>query len=351
MRIAMLVPALANKGPVIVAKELVEVYMKKGHTCMIFYFDNIHEIEFPCPTRKIKFFHKIDLNNFDILHSHTFRPDLYVFLCSLFSIHKRKIKFISTLHQPLTYNAIVQNKNKFTSWIYFYLSKLSHKVMDVNVLLSNEQLELSRANLLSKINIVIPNGRDVIKDDIINKNDRIIIEEFKKKFKILGTISVVTPRKGIEQVIKALVLLTDYVFICVGEGQSLENLKKMAHELGVSERCVWLGYRKDGVNYQRYFDIFVMTTRSEGFPLSFIEAAAYGTPTVLSDIPILKAIANDNDVCFYELDNISSLVENINRCYENRVNYSNNIYKHYLENLTATIMGERYLDLYYSITE
>ena len=41
MKIAFLLPSLANKAPIIVANELVRLLLEKGHSCDVYYFENI----------------------------------------------------------------------------------------------------------------------------------------------------------------------------------------------------------------------------------------------------------------------------------------------------------------------
>ena len=41
MKIAMILPSLANKGPILVARDLCIEYKKMGHECSVFYFDDI----------------------------------------------------------------------------------------------------------------------------------------------------------------------------------------------------------------------------------------------------------------------------------------------------------------------
>jgi len=74
--------------------------------------------------------------------------------------------------------------------------------------------------------------------------------------------------------------------------------------------------------------IFVLSTFSEGFPLSLMEAASFGLPVVCSDIPVLRSIFGDS--CLYFKDP-NHLVEIINRLkaepnfYKKRSNHSKEI--------------------------
>ena len=68
MKIAYILPSLANKGPIIVAKDLVNVMSKHGHECFVFYFDDKNQLHFQCPTQRIKMNTFIDFNSYDIIH-------------------------------------------------------------------------------------------------------------------------------------------------------------------------------------------------------------------------------------------------------------------------------------------
>lgn len=345
MKIAQILPALSNKGPVSVAYDLTGELVKMGHIVEVFYFDDKVELKYPCRTTRIGFFEKKDFSTFDIIHSHCLRPNLYVAL-HLARNKRIKAKLISTLHQPLTLDAIKLNYDTYTSNVIHILDKYSHYFFDVNVVLSPEQKRLSLSNLKVATIRIIGNGRNVFFSEVNDKCDKQLLLDAKRKYKIIGSVSAINQGKGLEQIIEVLPLLPDWCFLCVGDGPTLESLKAKAKANKVLDRCIFLGYRANGNAYYKYFDVFVMTTRSEGFPLAYIEAAANSIPTVLSDIPILRSVTNEEYVSFYELDNIPDLYSKIKMCYENREKYSLSIHSHYLNELTAKKMAENYLSVY-----
>ena len=51
---------------------------------------------------------------------------------------------------------------------------------------------------------------------------------------------------------------------------------------------------------------FCLSTYSEGFPLSILEASSFGLPLILSDIPELREICGDNAL-YFENDRLGSL--------------------------------------------
>ena len=102
----MFLPNLSNTGPNIVAKDLCTGLVRKGHVCQVFYFDDIVELDMPCSIERITNMKRFDFSNWDIIHSHMFRPDLYIRLHTLFSRKKHRTRFISTLHNPISYRAL-----------------------------------------------------------------------------------------------------------------------------------------------------------------------------------------------------------------------------------------------------
>lgn len=348
MRIAMIVPSLANKGPVIVAKDLCEQFEKIGHKCIVYYFDDIHGLTMPCETKRISLVDKINFGDWDIVHTHGLRPDLYVRLHKPL-IKKTKCKFVSTQHNPISITALYQSYNLIKSIIGSILWHFALTAMDEIVFLNSDTEKCT--NLLLPIKSqVIYNGRDVeVVDNFEDDPHRDAIMSLRKKYNIIGTISNIIKRKGLEQAICSLTELQDCALVIVGDGNDKFRLQKLAKELNVEDRCYWVGYHPQAYKYHIYFNIFIMCTRSEGFPLALIESASYGTPTVLSNIPILTAIISEPVVEFYQLDNIVDLCDKIRKVLNNQQFYSHNIHSHYILHLTAITMANNYIKLYKSL--
>lgn len=345
----MILPDLSNTGPAIVVKDLSTGLISQGHECKVFYFDDKVELEMPCLIERIAFSSSINFEEWEVIHSHMFRPDLYVRLHFLYKSKKKRPFLITTLHNPISYKAFRTGFGHMQSFIGCVLWKLALTAFDKIVVLNSDTYNHIRGIERKKLNIV-HNGRNITpKETIINREDRDAILALKQKYILVGTISSISKRKGLEQMIYALTFLPNYAFVAVGEGPELSNLQDLAISLKVSDRCYWTGYRKDAVHYQSLFDIFVMCSRSEGFPLALIEAAAYAKPIVLSDISILKSIVSVKEVAFYRLDDIASLAFEIRQMYAKRKEYSKHIHDYYLENLTVNKMVNKYVKLYSSL--
>jgi glycosyltransferase involved in cell wall biosynthesis len=340
MKIAFILPSLSNKGPIIVAKDIIE-NINKEHEIDLYYFDEINEISINCNLIRISIFDKIDFDKYEVVHSHMLRPDFYVWF------HKKNHKktlFISTLHQ----NIYFVLKEKFTSigailiekiWLFFL------KKQDVVVMLSNVMsLYYSKKTMLN--NTIIHNGRSISYNEINDGKDITLIKQLNNKYKTIVSHSGITKGKGLHQIINSLVSLKDYAFIVIGNGLELENLKRLASDLEVRDRCFFMGYKKDAIAYLKYFDLYVMSSYSEGFPLALLEAGLNKKPIVCSDISIFRELFTQNEVCFFELDNIYSLSMAIEKCYSNKEELSNTIFETINEKYSVSKMAENYLELY-----
>ncbi len=73
--------------------------------------------------------------------------------------------------------------------------------------------------------------------------------------------------------------------IILGEGTDLESLRSLARESGVSEAIDFPGFQKNPYAYLSRSNLFVLSSRWEGFGLVLVEAMALGIPVVSTDCP------------------------------------------------------------------
>lgn len=313
MNIAYIVPKLANKGPVIVVKELATMMTRHNHKCKVFYFDEETEISMPCETEQISIFKSFDFNSFDIIHSHGIRPDLYVF------IHKPlkcKAKTVTTLHNYVyqdfkyQYNGLVATIAG-TVWI-----KLLSRHDKIVTLSKNAMDYYSKWIDVKKLYYAYNTRFIEHMDENPDAEDEKQINKFKGNNILIGINAALTERKGVDQIIKALPQLKDYNLAVVGNGKVMSDLQRLAAELNVKDRVLFMGYRKNAYRFLRYYDLYALPSRSEGFVLTLLEAAIYKKNVVCSDIPIFRETVSDEEVAFFEINNISSLIKAIRRAHE-----------------------------------
>lgn len=194
--------------------------------------------------------------------------------------------------------------------------------------------------------VVIYNGRNINYDTDIEDCDRQSIMHMKQRYRIIGGVAYITKRKGYAQLIDALKKLPRYALILVGDGPYLSELQQLARQNGVNERCLWLGNRKEGGRYMKYFDVYALCSYTEGYPLAFIEAAAAKLPVVCSDIPVFKSIIPEDCSCFFRLGDIDSLCDALVSTDKRSDVLSEKVYTYYLHYLVCGKMAGNYMALY-----
>lgn len=98
------------------------------------------------------------------------------------------------------------------------------------------------------------------------------------------------PQKNLEDLIHAFAIVTkrmDNVKLhLVGDGLLAANHKELVKKMGISDKVIFEGLRKDMENVYAYADLVVLCSEYEGMPNCLIEAIACGIPIVSYDCPI-----------------------------------------------------------------
>lgn len=189
------------------------------------------------------------------------------------------------------------------------------------------------------------NTRILDKEDLEQSEiDKLL--SFKANDILIGVNALLTKRKGIDQLIRVLPKLSGYKLFIVGEGKECYNLKQLAIEQGVEERVYFAGYINNAYRFLQYYDIFAIPSRSEGFPLSLIEAAIMHKKVVASNIPIFKEIFSEKEVSFFDLENMDSLRDAIIDATQNE-SMAENIYGRFENDYSPEIFYQNYLSIYH----
>ena len=83
--------------------------------------------------------------------------------------------------------------------------------------------------------------------------------------------------------------------VIVGSGPLSENLKLMAHRLGIKDRVVFCGYRNDIPEIMTEIDVLVLGSDYEGFGLVLLEAMSAGTPILATRVSAIPEIVVDGE--------------------------------------------------------
>jgi len=236
---------------------------------------------------------------------------------------------------------------KVMSWLItrFWLSKQSR--FDAVTAISEQIREIYNPYLHNSITTIY-NGCNV--DFIQGDTEPVFthkINDLKKRYSaVLGTYAYVTKRKGLQQVLDVLVELKDFAFVIIGEGPELQNLKNFCVRKNLLDRVLFVPYQRKPYCYLDFIDVFMMTSYSEGFGLSMVEAALLNKAIVCSDIPSFNEIFDKDEAAFFTLNDRVSLTQAILKAHENKIIMGSKACKKALDKFTAAKMARNYLEFY-----
>ena len=87
-------------------------------------------------------------------------------------------------------------------------------------------------------------------------------------------------RKGMDTLIRSVAKLDNAWLWLVGDGKELENLKKLAHQVGLTDRLRFTGWQAEPAPYLAASNIFCMPSRHEPLGNVVLEAWELGLPVV-----------------------------------------------------------------------
>jgi glycosyltransferase involved in cell wall biosynthesis len=111
---------------------------------------------------------------------------------------------------------------------------------------------------------------------------------------IVGAIGRLEHEKGFDILLRALVDLPGLTAILVGEGRQKQELIGLAEQLGVTDRVLFAGWSEEPRRHLPTFDLYVLPSRFEGFPLVVIEAMLASLPVVATNVgSVADAVLQD----------------------------------------------------------
>lgn len=217
--------------------------------------------------------HKID-----IVQSHLLGSNLYSSLAGMIC----HVPVISTFHGFVDSN----DEDKLLPAKRAIINAGSHKIVFVS---NRLRVHFIQAHGFStKKSITIYNGVDTSifkpqRDESIRKKLGLTPDNI-----LIGALGNIRPAKGYECFLKAAELIhrqhPECRFAIAGEGSGhlYENLLKLRSQLKLDNVFFFLGFQEDTAKMLNNLDIFVLTSISEGFSISTLEAMACGLPVVVT---------------------------------------------------------------------
>lgn len=238
---------------------------------------------------------------------------------------------------PTYFVADKVNASKKIAWINCdYTATLYHKKMDEGfyekfnkIIAVSESGKQSIINVNRKYEKKIEVIKDIVDPNLITKMSEEKIERFNEKYINIVTVArLVMSYKGYDMLVRAAKLLkkSNYKFrwYLIGYGPDRKQIEELIKHYDLTNEVILLGSKANPYPYMKNCDIYVQTSRKEGFGLTVIEAKILKKPIVCTRFTSAKEIINDGVDGSIVGINENSIFKGIKRYIED-INFKNTI--------------------------
>ena len=254
----------------------------------------VHHIPFKKSAKYfIKFYHLIREEKYDVVHIH---PERAFFWHALVAKQAGVKNIIRTVHNVFNFSGYLRIKRMIQRFV-------ANKLLGVHFISIGSSVAEMEKNIFFNNTILIPNwidqrnflpARDENERNQIKINLGISLTD-----KVIVSVGSCTEIKNHDDVIITLSELIKEIknicYIHIGDGALQKKEKELAVTLGVSDKIKFLGQIENVRDPLIASDIFVMPSIYEGLPISCLEAASCGIPSVVYNVEGLKDIVKDGE--------------------------------------------------------
>lgn len=165
------------------------------------------------------------------------------------------------------------------------LNRLTFSLDDIDLAVSADVRDTMPARLQPRIEVV-DHGVDVDQVRALGRHrDEVRAElDIAPDEVVFGTVANFRREKAYEVLLEAARITLESAlpvrFVAVGQGPLEAEMRALHARLGLGNRVQLLGYREDAVRVMSGCDVFTLSSRHEGLPVSLMEALALGLPIV-----------------------------------------------------------------------
>jgi glycosyltransferase involved in cell wall biosynthesis len=221
----------------------------------------------------------------DLIHTHQFASDFYGSLASL----GLNIPVVSHIHNP----GMESPSRKLMRYV---LSKWLLSAFIAVVDEKAEELKKFMPAVKDRVYVLY----NAIDPESLQLPAGYSRSSYRSRFSIpenalvVGACGRLSWEKGYDLLVKAFRMILQYVPECylliVGDGPERSKLEELAAALGVADRVIFAGYRADVSAVMSTFDVFVISSYTEAFPMVALEAMCAGLPLVMTNTVSAKDV-------------------------------------------------------------
>lgn len=280
------------------------------------------------------YFLKKSGKNYDIIHAHSAKAQTLAVLTKPF--HER----------PVVYTRRVDFVPKGLP------TKLKYRYTDRVVAVSNAIKTILKGFGIGRVE-VIP---DAVEERILDIERA---QELRRELKIdtrkvIATTAALVPHKDPLMMVEAIrelsIMRSDFIFLHFGEGELRHEVEEKIRHYGIGEIYKLMGHHDDVEDYFDIFDLFVMSSKEEGFGSSVLDAFIYRVPVVSTDAGGLKeSVGGRGLLCpVGDYRCLAGSMDRILKEHPARTEMVERAYGHAREFYSVKAMTDRYLKVFNS---
>ncbi len=260
--------------------ELIDISQSRG--LMTYSVESRSKFDFRTIDALKKFLKAKDI---DVLHTHCYKSSLI----GLLAVKQLRIPIMATAHGYTDVTHKVSLYEKLDRFILRYF-------IDCVVVVADKVL----GGVIKGRKRIIPNGLNIErfqKDDELRaqQRKRYLIEDHHRVVGCVGRLSKEKNQMLLLKAVTALIEVDERIrVLLVGDGPEKNTLVDYCETAGISKKVIWTGLLDDVASIYQAMDVFVLSSLTEGVPLTLLEAMASQVPVVATNVGGIPEIINDN---------------------------------------------------------
>jgi glycosyltransferase involved in cell wall biosynthesis len=234
----------------------------------------------------IKIFKLLKKYEPNVIHIHSSKTGV---LGRLMKVFFREIKIIYHVH-----GWSFSRSNGLKAKLIFFIEKCLYNFTDKYIFVCKQDMidfikKGGNKNIMNKSEIIYP-GTEFIDKSKINQHRTQLRKKLglDKDDLVIGTIGRVDFQKNPEKFLEIAKIFISYnnkaKFLWIGKGSLQQKVLDIINKYGLNNHIIFTGFVEEIEPYFSLFDIFVLTSRYEGLPITIIKALSLEIPVVSYNI-------------------------------------------------------------------
>ena len=243
--------------------------------------------------------------NYDVVHTHGSKAR---FLGRLAAASFPEVKIIQTAHGWPFYDSM----NSLKKWFYISLEKIGFRLAHANIAVSPRDRDKAVSCGIGSRDsyMIIRSGVDFDEFRDARGKKAEAREKLGLPFDlpVVGSVMRFCQEKAPDIFVKVAASVIkhqpDVLFVLVGDGPLMKQTDRWIKSHNLRDNFLLVGSRKDIAEILPAFDVFLITSRTEGLPRALLECLAAGIPVVSTDVGGIHELVDGkrNGLLFHEGD-------------------------------------------------